>query len=205
VSRVGNKNETDGVLGSSELNSELLDASALCGHLVAPGSVEGFPAEHRRRLFHEAMFVDLFPSARGRPSIPGEVIATVILLHRCAACGTGKQCGSCAPSSPGRSPRVCPSPSKHRDLGASAVAWNASGSQIAAGNGYSTLWVFDAAAAASPEPSDEPVATGTSGTSSVAWNPTHPDRHRQRRGHTAAVRFRGRSRRPALPQSAHDP
>jgi hypothetical protein len=42
------------VLGTSELSPELLDAAALCGHLVGPGSVEGFLAEHRRRLFPEA-------------------------------------------------------------------------------------------------------------------------------------------------------
>jgi hypothetical protein len=69
------------VLGTSELDGELLDAAALCGHLVAAGSVEGFLAEHRRRLFPEAMFADLFPSGRGRPSIPGEVIATVMVLQ----------------------------------------------------------------------------------------------------------------------------
>ena len=73
--------KTGGVLGSSEPDRELLDAAALCGHLVAPGSVEGFLAEHRRRLFPEAMFADLFPSGRGRPSIPGEVIATVMVLQ----------------------------------------------------------------------------------------------------------------------------
>jgi IS5 family transposase len=80
VWRVGIE-KTGGVLGSSELNRELLDAGALCGHLVAAGSVEGFLAEHRRRLFPEVMFVDLFPSGRGRPSIPGEVIATVMVLQ----------------------------------------------------------------------------------------------------------------------------
>jgi IS5 family transposase len=69
------------VLGSSELDRELLGAGALCGHLVAAGSVEGFLAEHRRRLFPEAMFADLFLSGRGRPSIPGEVIATVMVLQ----------------------------------------------------------------------------------------------------------------------------
>ena len=63
--------KTGGVLGTSEVDRELLDAAALCGHLVAAGSVEGFLAEHRRRLFPEAMFADLFPSGRGRPSIPG--------------------------------------------------------------------------------------------------------------------------------------
>jgi IS5 family transposase len=69
------------VLGSSEPDRELLDAAALCGHLVALGSVEGFLAEHRRRLFPESLFTDLFPSGRGRPSIPGEVIATVMVLQ----------------------------------------------------------------------------------------------------------------------------
>jgi IS5 family transposase len=73
--------KTGGVLGSSEPDRELLDAGALCGHLVAPGSVEGFLAEHRQRLFPEALFADLFPSGRGRPSIPGEVIATVMVLQ----------------------------------------------------------------------------------------------------------------------------
>ena len=73
--------KTGGVLGSSEPDRELLDAAALCGHLVAPGSVEGFLAEHRRRLFPESLFADLFPSGRGRPSIPGEVIATVMVLQ----------------------------------------------------------------------------------------------------------------------------
>jgi IS5 family transposase len=69
------------VLGLSEADRELLDAAALCGHLVAAGSVEGFLAAHRRRLFPEVMFADLFPSTRGRPSIPGEVIATVMVLQ----------------------------------------------------------------------------------------------------------------------------
>lgn len=38
-------------------------------------------AEHRDRLFPGELFVDLFPSGRGRPSIPGEVIASVIVLQ----------------------------------------------------------------------------------------------------------------------------
>ena len=36
---------------------------------------------HRHRLFPDALFADLFPSGRGRPSIPGEVIASVIVLQ----------------------------------------------------------------------------------------------------------------------------
>lgn len=67
--------------GKSDPNAELLDAGALVGHLVAEGSVHRFLAEHRRRLFPESMFEDLFGSGRGRPSVPGEVIATVMVLQ----------------------------------------------------------------------------------------------------------------------------
>lgn len=67
--------------GTSELNLELLDAAALCGHLVPEGSVYAFLAAHRRELFSDALFVDLFPSRRGRPSVPADVIATVMVLQ----------------------------------------------------------------------------------------------------------------------------
>lgn len=40
-----------------------------------------FLAEHRQRLFPDAMFEDLFPSKRGRPSVAGDVIATVMVLQ----------------------------------------------------------------------------------------------------------------------------
>ena len=67
--------------GNSDFNVELLDAGALVGHLVPEGSVYGFLAEHRRRLFPDAMFEDLFPSGRGRPSVPADVVATVMVLQ----------------------------------------------------------------------------------------------------------------------------
>jgi len=51
------------------------------GHLVKPGSVFAFLAEHRQRLFPDQMFADLFPSGRGRPSVPAEVMASVIVLQ----------------------------------------------------------------------------------------------------------------------------
>jgi IS5 family transposase len=38
-------------------------------------------AEHRHRLFPDAMFEDLFGSGRGRPSVPAEVVATVMVLQ----------------------------------------------------------------------------------------------------------------------------
>jgi len=54
---------------------------SVAGHLLKPGSVFAFLAEHRQALFPEAMFTDLFPSGRGRPSVPADVMATVITLQ----------------------------------------------------------------------------------------------------------------------------
>lgn len=67
--------------GKSDPNRELLDAAALCRQLVPEGSVEAFLADHRRELFPDELFADLFPSGRGRPSIPADVIATVMVLQ----------------------------------------------------------------------------------------------------------------------------
>lgn len=67
--------------GTSDPNRELLDAAALCGHLVPAGSVHGFLAAHRRELFGDELFADLFGSGRGRPSVPADVIATVMVLQ----------------------------------------------------------------------------------------------------------------------------
>jgi IS5 family transposase len=69
------------VQGRSDPNRELLDASALVGHLVPAGTVHRFLAEHRHRLFPDELFADLFPSGRGRPSVPADVIATVLVLQ----------------------------------------------------------------------------------------------------------------------------
>ena len=67
--------------GSSDPNATLLDAAALVGHLVPAGTVYAFLAEHRQRLFPDEMFGDLFGSGRGRPSVPAEEIATVMVLQ----------------------------------------------------------------------------------------------------------------------------
>jgi IS5 family transposase len=67
--------------GKSDPNRELLDAAALCRQLVAEGSVEAFLADHRRELFGDELFADLFRSGRGRPSIPADVVATVMVLQ----------------------------------------------------------------------------------------------------------------------------
>lgn len=60
---------------------ELLDAASVAGHLVEAGSVFALLAEHRRALFPGAMFADLFPSGRGRPSVPVDVAASVLVLQ----------------------------------------------------------------------------------------------------------------------------
>jgi IS5 family transposase len=67
--------------GTSDPNRELLDAAALCRGLVPDGSVEAFLADHRAELFPDELFADLFPSGRGRPSVPADVIATVMVLQ----------------------------------------------------------------------------------------------------------------------------
>jgi IS5 family transposase len=67
--------------GSSKPDQEFLDAAAVCGHLLGKGSVPTFLAEHRRALFPDEMFEDLFPSGRGRPSVPADVIAVVMVLQ----------------------------------------------------------------------------------------------------------------------------
>src|SRR5690606_28789494 len=65
--------------GKSDPNAELLDAAALCRQLVPDGSVEAFLADHRHRLFPDELFEDLFPSKRGRPSIPADVVASAMV------------------------------------------------------------------------------------------------------------------------------
>jgi IS5 family transposase len=68
--------------GTSEVDTQLLDAASLCGHLVPEGSVHAFLARHRGDLFPDELFADLFPSERGRPSVPADVIAAVMVLQR---------------------------------------------------------------------------------------------------------------------------
>ncbi len=90
---------------------------SVAGHLLADGSVFRLLAEHRQRLFPSAMFDDLFPSGRGRPSVLPDVIAAVMVLQTLqglsdreaadavtfdlrwkAACGVAVDAGSFHPS-----------------------------------------------------------------------------------------------------------
>lgn len=67
--------------GRADDQRELLDAESVAGHLLKGDSVFAFLAAHRRELFPEAMFADLFPTRRGRPSVAAEVMASVITLQ----------------------------------------------------------------------------------------------------------------------------
>ena len=58
-----------------------MDVESVAGHLLKPGSVFAFLAAHRRELFPDEFFADLFPSGRGRPSVPADVMAAVIVLQ----------------------------------------------------------------------------------------------------------------------------
>jgi hypothetical protein len=57
-----------------------LDAQALVGELVPPGSVFAFLAEHRHELFPDSFIADLFASSTGRPSLPADLIGSVLVL-----------------------------------------------------------------------------------------------------------------------------
>ncbi|HEY2125808.1 MAG TPA: IS1182 family transposase [Streptosporangiaceae bacterium] len=67
--------------GRERVDRQLLDAQALVGHLVPAGSMFAFLAAHRGELFTDADFADLFPSGRGRPSVPASVMASVMVLQ----------------------------------------------------------------------------------------------------------------------------
>ncbi len=68
------------MLGVERFDRELLDAMAVCGDLVPEGSVYRFLAEHRTGVFPDGLFEDLF-GPKGRPSVPGSVVATVMVLQ----------------------------------------------------------------------------------------------------------------------------
>ena len=67
--------------GTSPAQHGVMDAESSLGGLLPSGSVYAFLAEHRRELFPDPMFADLFPSPLGRPSVPGDVVAAVLVLQ----------------------------------------------------------------------------------------------------------------------------
>jgi hypothetical protein len=69
------------VQGVERADRKLLDAAALVGHLVPEGSMFWFLATHRGQVFPDKDFADLFPSGRGRPSMPAPVAAAILTLQ----------------------------------------------------------------------------------------------------------------------------
>src|SRR3954452_12639726 len=69
------------VQGRADPQREILDVESVAGHLLPAGGMFAFLAAHRRGVFSDDMFADLFPSRRGRPSIPADVVASVIVLQ----------------------------------------------------------------------------------------------------------------------------
>ncbi len=67
--------------GRERADRPLLDAQALVGHLVPAGSMFAFLGAHRGELSTDEDFADLFPSGKGRPSVPASVMASVMVLQ----------------------------------------------------------------------------------------------------------------------------
>ena len=89
------------VQGTSHPDHVVMDAESVSGRLLPPGSVYAFLAEHRRELFPDVMFADLFPSPLGRPSEPAGVLATVLVLQALqGALGPGGDRGADVRSAP---------------------------------------------------------------------------------------------------------
>ena len=62
-------------------SDEEMDAATWCGHLVPQGSVHAFLADHRHQLFPPELFADVARQGGGHPSVPAEVVATVMVLQ----------------------------------------------------------------------------------------------------------------------------
>ena len=58
-----------------------MDAATWCRHLVPDGSVYAFLADHRQVLFPPELFADVTRQGGGHPSVPAEVVATVMVLQ----------------------------------------------------------------------------------------------------------------------------
>lgn len=70
------------MLGTLDPQMDLLDANAVCGHLLAEGSVFRHLATLGDTLFTDDDFADLYDPNRGRHSVPPSLLAKVLLLQR---------------------------------------------------------------------------------------------------------------------------
>lgn len=75
--------------GRSRQDRELLDAGEMAGHLVPAGGMFAFLAEHRAELFPGSFTADLFGSRTGRPSLPADLVGSVLVLQALHDCRTG--------------------------------------------------------------------------------------------------------------------
>src|SRR5258708_6543855 len=67
--------------GRERVDRQLLDAGVLVGHLGPAGGMVAVLGGGRGELFCDDEFADLFPSGRGRPSVPASVMAAVMVLQ----------------------------------------------------------------------------------------------------------------------------
>jgi hypothetical protein len=68
-------------LRCSGSNRAWTEAARLVLDHVGRDSFYGFLASHRRELFHDEDFIDLYCSDNGRPSVPPSLMATALLLQ----------------------------------------------------------------------------------------------------------------------------
>jgi hypothetical protein len=73
--------QTPGMCPQRHASDDQLDAATWCRHLVPDGSVYAFLADHRHQLFPPELFADLTRHGGGHPSVPAEVVATVMVLQ----------------------------------------------------------------------------------------------------------------------------
>jgi hypothetical protein len=74
--------QTAGLMSPAHHASDAqMDAATWCRHLVPQGSVYAFLADHRHELFPAELFADVTRHSGGHPSVPAEVIATVMVLQ----------------------------------------------------------------------------------------------------------------------------
>ena len=73
--------QTAGACAPRHAADAQLDASTWCCHLVPDGSVYAFLADHRQRLFPSELFADLTRQGGGHPSVPAQMVATVMFLQ----------------------------------------------------------------------------------------------------------------------------
>jgi len=115
-----------------------LDAATWCRHLVPDRSVYAFLADHRHQLFPPEALVDLTRQGRGHPSVPAEVVASVMVLQALEGLSDREASVRCGGTSPGRSPAGCGWTTR----GSIPRCWctGATGSAARSGRGGSSRW-----------------------------------------------------------------